>query len=125
MAIPTTPSARLASEDFGPVTPPKPVYSQWLVKTIVGWSVFVGFLVALSWVFLALTRLFIWIGTLIPLDWGISQALGTIVSLVLVLVMVTATLLTMADRKWSALMQAASARTAPASRSSRSCATSP
>jgi len=38
-------------------------------------------------------------------SWGLSQALGTIISLVLVLVMITATLLTMADRKWSALMQ--------------------
>jgi len=105
MALPATPSARLASEDFGPATPPKPVYSQWLVRTIVGWSVFVGFLIALSWVFLALTRFIIWLGSLFSVDWGLSQALGTIISLVLVLVMVTATLLTMADRKWSALMQ--------------------
>jgi len=108
MAI-TTPAARLASEDFGPATPPKPQYAQWLVKTIVGWSVFVGFLVALSWGFLALTRLIIWIGDWlgdkIGVNWVISQPLGTILSLILVLVMVTATLLTMADRKWSALMQ--------------------
>src|SRR5207253_839024 len=47
----------------------------------------------------------IWIGSLIPVDWGLSPALGTILSLILVLVMITATLLTMADRKWSALMQ--------------------
>jgi NADH-quinone oxidoreductase subunit H len=101
----TTPAARLASEDFGAATPAKPVYAQWLVKTVVGWSIFVGFLFAMSWVFLALTRFIIWIGEKIPLNWGISPALGTIVSLILIMVMVTATLLTMADRKWSALMQ--------------------
>src|SRR5690242_17214445 len=104
MAI-ATPAARLASKDFGPAIPPKPEYSRWLIGTTVGWGVFVGFLLAMSWVFLALTRLFIWIGDKIPVNWGISQPLGTIVSLVLVLVMITATLLTMADRKWSALMQ--------------------
>ncbi|TMA83891.1 MAG: NADH-quinone oxidoreductase subunit H, partial [Deltaproteobacteria bacterium] len=59
----------------------------------------------MSWAFLGLTRLMIWIGSLIPVDWGLSPALGTILSLILVLVMITATLLTMADRKWSALMQ--------------------
>ena len=38
-------------------------------------------------------------------DHGLGEAIGNIVALVLVLVMITATLLTMADRKWSALMQ--------------------
>ena len=99
------PPSKLASEDLGPATPPKPEYSRWLIGSIAGWATFIGFLFAMSWVFLALTRLFIWIGDKIPLDWGISQPLGTIVALMLVLVMVTATLLTMADRKWSALMQ--------------------
>src|SRR2546427_2867201 len=99
------PPARLASEDFGPVTPPKPEYSRWLIGSIAGWTVFIGFLFTMSWVFLALTRLIMWIGDQIPVSWGLSQALGTILSLVMVLVMVTATLLTMADRKWSALMQ--------------------
>ena len=70
-----------------------------------GWGGFLVFLFAMSWVFLALTRLFIWIGSLFPWELGLSAALGTIVSLILVLVMITATLLTMADRKWSALMQ--------------------
>jgi len=101
----TTPAARLASEDFGPATPPKPEYGRWLIGTILGWTAFVAFLFAMSWAFLALTRLMIWIGDQIPVSWGLSQALGTIISLVLVLVMITATLLTMADRKWSALMQ--------------------
>jgi len=38
----------------------------------------------MSWLFLALTRLMIWIGDQIPVNWGLSQALGTIISLVLV-----------------------------------------
>ena len=101
----TTPAARLASEDFGPVTPPKPEYRRWLIGTVAGWTAFLGFLLAMSWVFLALTRFIIWIGSLIPVDWGLSPAIGTILSLIMVLVMITSTLLTMADRKWSALMQ--------------------
>src|SRR3954464_6793058 len=100
-----TPLAKLASEDFGPRAGVKPIYARWLAGTIAGWATFVGFLLAMSWVFLALTRLMMWIGAQIPVDWGISQALGTIISLVLVLVMVTATLLALADRKGSALMQ--------------------
>jgi len=100
-----TPESRLASEDFGPVRTVKPVYGRWLAGTVAGWGTFLVFLFAMSWVFLALTRLFIWIGSLFPWSWGLSAALGTIVSLILVLVMITATLLTMADRKWSALMQ--------------------
>ena len=101
----TTPAARLASEDRGPFAPPKPEYRRWLIGTVAGWTAFVGFLLAMSWVFLALARFVIWIGSLIPVDWGLSPALGTILPLILVLVMITATLLTMADRKWSALMQ--------------------
>jgi NADH-quinone oxidoreductase subunit H len=105
MAEVSTPAARLASGDFGPRVPGKPAYGQWLTQTVVGWAAFVGFLLAMSWVFLALTRFIIWIGDQIPLDWGVSGAIGTILSLILILVMITATLLTMADRKWSALMQ--------------------
>ena len=101
----TTPAARLASEDFGPAVAPKPDYRRWLIGTTLGWAAFIAFLFAISWAFLALTRLMMWIGDQIPVSWGLSQALGTIISLVLVLVMITATLLTMADRKWSALMQ--------------------
>src|SRR5437660_278783 len=59
----------------------------------------------MSWLFLALTRLCIWIGDLFTVNWGLSPAIGTILSLIMVLVMITSTLLTMADRKWSALMQ--------------------
>jgi NADH-quinone oxidoreductase subunit H len=105
MAEVTTPVARLASEDFGPRVPSKPVYTRWLTRAVVGWGAFLGFLLAMSWIFLALTRLIIWIGDQIPVNWGLSPAIGTILSLILVLVMITATLLTMADRKWSALMQ--------------------
>lgn len=100
-----TPVSRLASEDFGPVRPARPGYGGWLAGTIAGWLAFAGFLLFMSWGLLALTRLCIWIGDQIPVSWGLAPALGTIVSLVLVLVMITATLLTMADRKWSALMQ--------------------
>jgi len=32
----TTPAARLASEDFGPVSPPKPEYRRWLIGTVAG-----------------------------------------------------------------------------------------
>ncbi|HZX95211.1 MAG TPA: complex I subunit 1 family protein [Myxococcales bacterium] len=100
-----TPVARLASEDFGPVAVVKPAYGRWLAGSIAGWGAFIAFLLALSWVFLALTRLIIWIGDQLPWSWGLAPALGTILSLILILVMITATLLTMADRKWSALMQ--------------------
>jgi NADH-quinone oxidoreductase subunit H len=100
-----TPIARLASEDFGPALGRKPEYRRWLIGAVAGWGAFLGFLLALSWVFLALTRLFIWIGDQIPVSWGLAPALGTILCLILILVMITATLLTLADRKWSALMQ--------------------
>ena len=90
-----TPLARLASEDFGPAVPPRPAFGRWLIGAIAGWTAFIGFLFFFSWFLLALTRLL----------WPLSPAIATIVSLILVLVMITATLLTMADRKWSALMQ--------------------
>jgi NADH-quinone oxidoreductase subunit H len=100
-----TPIARLASEDFGPVTSPKPGYGRWLAGTIAGWAAFVAFLLFISWALLALTRLCVWIGDLFPVRWGLAPAIGTVLALILILVMITATLLTMADRKWSALMQ--------------------
>ena len=40
MAEVTTPVARLASEDFGPKIPPKPVYSTWLRQSVLGWGAF-------------------------------------------------------------------------------------
>src|SRR5438270_11853257 len=105
MAEVSTPNARLASEDLGPARAVKPDFGGWLARTAAGWAAFVGFLLFMSWAFLALTRLMIWIGDQIPVSWGLSPAIGTILWLSLVLVMITATLLTMADRKWSALMQ--------------------
>src|SRR5438876_10921755 len=105
MAEVTTPVARLASEDLGPARAAKPAFGGWLARTVAGWATFVAFLLFMSWAFLALTRLITWIGDQIPVSWGLSPAIGTILSLILVLVMITATLLTMADRKWSALMQ--------------------
>jgi NADH-quinone oxidoreductase subunit H len=83
----------------------KPTFRSWLLGTIAGWAAFLGFLLFVSWGLLALTRFCIWVGDQIPVNWGLSPAIGTILSLVMVLVMITATLLTMADRKWSALMQ--------------------
>jgi NADH-quinone oxidoreductase subunit H len=100
-----TPVARLASEDFGAARGEKPGYARWLLGTVVGWAAFAGFLLFMSWFFLALTRAVMWVGDQFDASWGLSQAIGTILSLILVLVMITATLLTMADRKWSALMQ--------------------
>jgi NADH-quinone oxidoreductase subunit H len=100
-----TPAARLASEDFGAKKGEKPGYARWLLGTIVGWGAFFGFLLFMSWFFLALTRAVMWIGDQFTVDWGLSQGIGTILALILVLVMITATLLTMGDRKWSALMQ--------------------
>src|SRR6266571_4913565 len=105
MDLVSTPTARLASEDFGPAVPAKPAFGAWLLKTVAGWAAFIGFLLFMSWAFLALTRFCIWIGDQIPVRWGLAPPIGTILSLILILVMVTATLLTMADRKWSALMQ--------------------
>src|SRR5947209_5490095 len=105
MAEVTTPVARLASEDFGPKIPPKPEYTTWLRQSVLGWGAFLGFLLFVSWLLLAVTRAILWVGDQIPVDWGLSPAIGTILSLIMVLVMITSTLLTMADRKWSALMQ--------------------
>ncbi|HTO95975.1 MAG TPA: complex I subunit 1 family protein, partial [Myxococcales bacterium] len=100
-----TPVARLASKDFGTALGRKPEYGRWLLGTIAGWGAFLGFLLFLSWVFLLLDRFVIWIGDRIGVSWGLSPALGSILTCILILVMITATLLTLADRKWSALMQ--------------------
>ena len=86
----STPAARLASEDFGPARGARPEFGRWLATTAVGWAAFIAFLLAISWVLLQLGRI---------------PVVGSLIALILILVMVTATLLTMADRKWSALMQ--------------------
>ena len=100
-----TPPSRLASEDFGPKEGKRPAFGGWLFGTVLGWGAFIGFLGFLAFLFLALLRGAIWVGDQFSVSWGLSAALGNILALVLILVMITATLLTMADRKWSALMQ--------------------
>ena len=97
-----TPSSRLASKDFGSGTSVSPVFGRWLAETLVGWAVFVGFLLFVSWGLVAVVQL---LARLDDRPFGLGQAIGNILAEVLVFVMITATLLTMADRKWSALMQ--------------------
>jgi NADH-quinone oxidoreductase subunit H len=110
MILPTpalaTPNARLASKDFH-LAPARNTRStaNWLAWQIGGWTAFLGFLLAVSGVLLALVY---GVGLLVERlggSFSLGQAIGNILALILVLVMITATLLTMADRKWSALMQ--------------------
>src|SRR5438309_4039618 len=101
-----TPLARLAAKDFGSAYPPRPQFRAWLAATVVGWAAFAGVLLAVSWVLYFI----VWIFKTIFQDrpnvaGGLGEGIGNIVALILVLIMVTATLLTMAERKWSALMQ--------------------
>ncbi len=109
MALPAitsaTPSARLASEDYGAYQPPIESYGRWLAGTIVGWAAFAAFLVGVAAALLLIVRAFAGLFGDAPAEHGIGEGIGNILALVLVLVMITATLLTMADRKWSALMQ--------------------
>jgi NADH-quinone oxidoreductase subunit H len=101
-----TPISRLAGNDFGSHSPPREKYSRWLVGSIVGWSAFAAVLLGASWVLYFIVWLFKTIFRDRPeLTGGLGEAIGNVVALVLVLIMVTATLLTMAERKWSALMQ--------------------
>lgn len=100
-----TPQARLASEDFGPRAGHRPAYNAWLFGTVIGWAAFVGFLLVTSWGLIAIVRLFATLDSNANSATGLGQAIGAILAFVLLLVMVTGTLLTMADRKWSALMQ--------------------
>ena len=112
-ALPTplqaTPTARLASKDYHLApTRSRRTTSGWLASQIIGWSAFVIFLLVLSGVLLGIASAF----GLLDAHFnssraagGVFESVGNILALVLVLVMITATLLTMADRKWSALMQ--------------------
>src|SRR5438445_2381210 len=101
-----TPLARLAAKDFGSAYPPKPEFWPWLAATVVGWAAFAGVLLAVSWVLYFIVWLFKTIFQDRPnIAGGLGEGIGNIVALILVLIMVTATLLTMAERKWSALMQ--------------------
>src|SRR5947199_7722561 len=101
-----TPLSRLAAEDFGPGAPPRPQFGRWLLGTTVGWAVFAGVLLFVSWLFYFLVWIFKTVFQDRPgVSGGLGESVGNIVALILVLVMVSATLLTMAERKWSALMQ--------------------
>ena len=102
----TTPTARLASKDFAPA--PLPVnytQSRWIGGQIVSWLAFFGFLFVFSAVVLGVVRLCASFDENKLKAGGLGESIGNILLLVLVFVMITATLLTMADRKWSALMQ--------------------
>src|SRR5256886_4438863 len=101
-----TPLARLAAKDFGSAYPPKPQFWAWLAATTVGWAAFLGGLLVVSWGLYFIVWLFKAIFQDRPnLAGGLGEGIGNIVALILVLIMVTATLLTMAERKWSALLQ--------------------
>src|SRR3954469_11635429 len=90
-----TPIARLASKDFGSTLPPRrQTYEAHLFASIFGWAAFAGFLLFISWFFLALVRAF---AELDDRPFGAFQSIGNILALVLIFVMVTATLLTMAE----------------------------
>ncbi len=101
-----TPLASLAAKDFGSSVPPKPQFWAWLAATVAGWAAFAVALLVVSWVLYFIVWLFKTIFQDRPnFAGGLGEAIGNIVALILVLIMVTATLLTMAERKWSALMQ--------------------
>src|SRR6266851_1225374 len=100
------PLASLAAKDFGSSVPPKPQFWAWLAATVAGWAAFAVALLVVSWVLYFIVWLFKTIFQDRPnFAGGLGEAIGNIVALILVLIMVTATLLTMAERKWSALMQ--------------------
>ena len=106
----STPNAHLAAEDFGPTSEKRPRFGSWLLGTIAGWAVFGGFLLGVSVLLMAVIRVCVGVGDLLTaprpsVAGGLAQSLGAILALIMILVMITATLLTMADRKWSALMQ--------------------
>ena len=110
MANPTTnaatPNSRMASKDFAaPVLPVNRTTGGWIASQVIGWGSFVAFLFALSAVLLGVVRLFASFDQNKLRPGGIGEGIGNILMLVLVFTMITATLLTMADRKWSALMQ--------------------
>src|SRR5437660_7120399 len=101
-----TPLARLAAKDYGSAYPPTPQFRAWLAATVVGWAAFAGVLLAVSWVLYFIVWIFKTIFQDRPnIAGGLGEGIGNIVALILVLIMVTATLFTMAERKWSALMQ--------------------
>lgn len=100
-----TPTARLASADYGAASPQKRSTANWLAWQVGGWAAFFGFLFAVSAGFLFLVRLFAGFDGKGTPAGGLWESIGAILAIILLFVMVFATLLTMADRKWSALMQ--------------------
>ena len=109
-----TPLSSLAAKDFGSHSPPREKFGKWLVTTIVGWGAFAGVLLFVAWflyvIVWAVKSFVIWFYPAVlhaapGAGAALGEGIGNIVALILVLIMVTATLLTMAERKWSALMQ--------------------
>ena len=105
MDLIATPDSRLASQDVPTAAPHKRSVANWLGWQVGGWAAFLGFLVGLSAVMLGVVRLFASLDDKPNVAGGIWESIGNLLILMLVFVMVLATLLTMADRKWSALMQ--------------------
>ncbi|MBS2025442.1 MAG: NADH-quinone oxidoreductase subunit H, partial [Deltaproteobacteria bacterium] len=101
----STPSARLASADQAPEVAPKRTVGNWLGWQIGGWAVFIGFLVGTCAALLLIVRGLAQLDGVGKPTGGLFESIGNVVVLLLVFVMVLATLLTLADRKWSALMQ--------------------
>ena len=100
-----TPQSRLASRDIPTAAPVKRTVGNWLGWQIGGWAAFFAFILVFSGIMLGVTRLFASLDDKPNVAGGTWESIGNIVILMLVFVMVLATLLTMADRKWSALMQ--------------------
>ena len=99
-----TPSSRLASSDIPTAVPVKRTVGNWFGWLIGGWAMFFAFLFGLSATMLGVVRLFASLDDSTGVS-GTWQGVGNILILMLVFVMILATLLTMADRKWSAMMQ--------------------
>jgi NADH-quinone oxidoreductase subunit H len=109
-----TPLSSLASKDFGSHSPPREGYGKWLVTSIVGWAAFAGVLLFVAWflyvIVWAVKSFVMWFYPAVlraapGAGAALGEGIGNIVALILIVIMITATLLTMADRKWSALMQ--------------------
>src|SRR5213075_2302434 len=81
-------------------------HGPWVVRQVLGWGAFAVFLGVVAGALLLIVRgLSALFGDEAFCFGGLGESIGNVLALVLVLVMITATLLTMADRKWSALMQ--------------------
>jgi NADH-quinone oxidoreductase subunit H len=100
-----TPNAHLASQGMAQEKVEKRTVGNHLRWQFGGWAMFIGFLLGLSALFLLVVRgLATFDGAGKPVG-GLFESIGNLLVIVLLFVMVFATLLTLADRKWSALMQ--------------------